>query len=92
MSTIDLAAVVHIKSDYESWEKLMLSHEDNQERVDAGKLLYGQVDEKTAIVLNFEMDQEEMARRAGNPEFAELIKNDVESHDFYVLQEMRPPS
>ena len=41
MSTIDLAAVVHIKSDYESWEKLMLSHEDNQERVDAGKLLYG---------------------------------------------------
>jgi|TARA_B100000959_G_C14580445_1_gene459732 hypothetical protein len=92
MSTIDLAAVVHIKSDYESWEKLMLSHEDNQERVDAGKLLYGQVDEKTAIVLNFEMDQEAMARRAGNPEFAELIKNDVESHDFYVLQEMRPPS
>ena len=92
MGTIDLAAVVHIKSDYESWEKLMLSHEDNQERVDAGKLLYGQVDEKTAIVLNFEMDQEAMARRAGNPEFAELIKNDVESHDFYVLQEMRPPS
>tara|TARA_B100001079_G_scaffold789_1_gene654 strand:+ start:150 stop:428 length:279 start_codon:yes stop_codon:yes gene_type:complete len=92
MSTIDLAAVVHIKSDYESWEKLMLSHEDNQERVDAGKLLYGQVDEKTAIVLNFEMDQEAMVRRAGNPEFAELIKNDVESHDFYVLQEMRPPS
>ena len=92
MSTIDLAAVVHIKSDYESWEKLMLSHEDNQERVDAGKLLYGQVDEKTAIVLNFEMDQEAMVRRAGNPEFAELIKNDVESHDFYVLQEMSPPS
>jgi len=92
MSTIDLVAVVHIKSDYESWKKLMLSHEDNQERVDAGKLLYGQVDEKTAIVLNFEMDQEAMARRAGNPEFAELIKNDVESHDFYVLQEMRPPS
>ena len=92
MSTIDLAAVVHIKSDYESWEKLMLSHEDNQERVDAGKLLYGQVDEKTAIVLNFEMDQEAMARRAGNPEFAELIKNDVESHEFYILQEMRPPS
>ena len=92
MGTIDLAAVVHIKSDYESWEKLMLSHEDNQERVDAGKLLYGQVDEKTAIVLNFEMDQEAMVRRAGNPEFAELIKNDVESHDFYVLQEMRPPS
>ena len=92
MSTIDLAAVIHIKSDYESWEKLMLSHEDNQERVDGCKLLYGQVDEKTEIVLNFEMDQEAMARRAGNPEFAELIKNDVESHDFYVLQEMRPPS
>ena len=92
MGTIDLAAVVHIKSDYESWEKLMVGHEDNQDRVDAGKLLYGQVDEKTAIVLNFGMDQEAMARRAGDPEFAKLIENDVESHEFYTLQETKPPS
>ena len=92
MAKIDLAAVVHIKSSYESWEKLMLSHEDNQDRVDAGKILYGKANDNTAILLNFGMDEEEMAGRAGNPEFAELIKNDVESHEFYILQEMRPPS
>ena len=57
----------------------------------------GLEEEKAKVVIEFavkigELDQEAMARRAGNPEFAELIKNDVESHDFYVLQEMRPPS
>lgn len=41
MGTIDLAAIVHIKSDHESWEKFMLGHEDNHDKVDAGKLFYG---------------------------------------------------
>ena len=39
MAKLNIAAIVHIKSDYESWEKLMLSHNDNKERVDAGKVL-----------------------------------------------------
>ena len=74
MAKLNIAAIVHIKSDYESWEKLMLSHNDNKERVDAGKVLYGKVNDKTAILLNLDMDEEAMAA-AGTEEFAELIKN-----------------
>ena len=91
MAKMSIAAVVHIKSDYESWEKLMLSHNDNQKRVDAGKVLYGKVNDKTAILLNLDMDEADMAA-AVTEEFAELIKNDVESHDFYVLNKMELPS
>ena len=70
----------------------MFGHEDNQNMVDVGKLLYGQVDEKTAIVLNFGMDQEAMARWAGYPVFSKLIEDNFESHEFYTLQEMKHPS
>ena len=69
----------------------MLSHNDNQKRVDAGKVLYGKVNDKTAILLNLDMDEADMVT-AGKEEFAELIKNDVESHDFYVLNKMELPS
>ena len=91
MAKMNIAAVVHIKSSYESWEKLMLSHNDNQERVDAGKVLYGKVNDKTAILLNLDMDEEDMAA-AGTEEFSDLIKNDVESHDFYIMNKMEPPA
>ena len=91
MAKMNIAAVVHIKSSYESWEKLMLSHNDNQERVDAGKVLYGKVNDKTAILLNLDMNEEDMAA-AGTEEFSDLIKNDVESHDFYIMNKMDPPA
>tara|TARA_B100001027_G_C16228773_1_gene313511 strand:- start:428 stop:703 length:276 start_codon:yes stop_codon:yes gene_type:complete len=90
MAKLNIAAIVHIKSDYESWEKLMLSHNDNQERVNAGKVLYGKVNDKTAILLNLDMDEEAMAA-AGTEEFAELIKNDVESHEFFIMNKMEQP-
>ena len=91
MAKMNIAAVVHIKSSYESWEKLMLSHNDNQERVDAGKVLYGKVNDKTAILLNLDMNEEDMAA-VGTEEFSDLIKNDVESHDFYIMNKMEPPA
>ena len=29
---------------------------------------------------------------AGTEEFSDLIKNDVESHDFYIMNKMEPPA
>ena len=48
------------------------------------------IKKQLSLAMIFDMDQ--MAARVGDPEFAKLIENDVESHDFYVLQEMKPPS
>jgi len=36
------------------------------------------------------MDEEAMAA-AGTEEFAELIKNDVESHEFFIMNKMERP-
>ena len=56
------------------------------------KLLnYGKVNDKTAILLNLDMNEEDMAA-AGTEEFSDLIKNDVESHDFYIMNKMEPPA
>jgi len=48
------------------------------------------IKKQLSLAMIFDMDQ--MAARVGDPEFAKLIENDVESHDFYVLQEMKLPS
>ena len=89
MSKVDIAVVVHIKSDCKTWEKLMLSQKGQQYKIDKGKILYGKANDKTAIVLNFGIDKKEVliAKRVKN-EFAELIKNDVESREFYLLNEV----
>ena len=89
MSKVDIAVVVHIKSDYKTWEKLMLSQEGQQDKIYKGKLLYGKANDKTAIVLNFGIDKKEvLIAKRGKNEFAELIKNDVESREFYLLNEV----
>ena len=36
MEQVNMAAIAHLKSDYEAWENLFLSHEDNQEQVNNG--------------------------------------------------------
>jgi|TARA_A100001037_G_scaffold300355_1_gene327713 hypothetical protein len=92
MPTKNIAVVVHIKSDFESWEKLMLSSLDNQDAVNSGKQIYAKVNDKKAILIRYDMDMEEMAARAGNPDFEKLIENDVERHEFYTLEELKPPS
>ena len=61
-------------------------------KYDAGNILVGKVNDKKAIVIGYDFDMDQMAARVGDPEFAKLIENDVESHDFYVLQEMKLPS
>jgi len=83
---MNMAFVIHIKTNFESWEKLFLSSYDNQKRVDEGKILYGKVDDKTAMVMNFDVDMEEIKRRRESDEFAKLIAKDVESHEVYTFQ------
>ena len=34
MSKVDIAVVVHIKSDCKTWEKLMISQEGQQDKID----------------------------------------------------------
>ena len=56
MEQVNMAAIAHLKSDYEAWENLFLSHEDNQEQVNNGNILYGKANDNTAILIMKNVD------------------------------------
>ena len=51
MEQVNMASIAHLKCDYETWENLFLSHEDNQEQVNNGNFLYGKANDNTAIII-----------------------------------------
>ena len=89
MSKVDIAVIVKIKSDYDSWEKLMLSQDGQQSKIDEGKILYGKANDNTAIVLNFGIEKEDaLIAKQGKNKFAELRKDDVESRVFFLINKL----
>ena len=74
MEKVNMAAIAHLKSDYESWENLFLSNEDNQEQVNNGNFLYGKANDNTAILIMKNVDMAAMAKRASDPEFKKMVE------------------
>ena len=74
MEQVNMAAIAHLKSDYEAWENLFLSHEDNQEQVNNGNILYGKANDNTAILIMKNVDMSAMIERASNPEFQKMVE------------------
>ena len=91
MEKVNMAAIAHLKSDYESWENLFLSNEDNQEQVNNGNFLYGKANDNTAILIMKNVDMAAMAKRASDPEFKKMVEPYIEYHEFFTLNEMKPP-
>ena len=84
MGKANLAAIAHLKCDYET-------HEDNQEQVHSGNYLYGKANDNTAIIIMKDVDMASMAERTSDPEFQKFVEPYVESHEFFILNEMEPP-
>ena len=61
MEQVNMASIAHLKCDYETWENLFLSHEDNQEQVNNGNFLYGKANDNTAILIMKNVDMASMA-------------------------------
>jgi hypothetical protein len=80
-----------LKCDYETWENLFLSNEDNQEHVNNGNFLYGKANDNTAIIIMKNVDMAAMAKRASDPEFKKMVEPYIEYHEFFTLNEMKPP-
>jgi hypothetical protein len=91
MATADLFGLVHIKSSFDSWEKLFLSNPDNRAKAEAGQFIYAKVSDQLAMVMLKGADLAEMAARMKNPEFAKMVAQDVEKHEMFTLQPMGPP-
>ena len=62
---MDAAVLVYMKEGktYEEWEELMLNLYDNKNEVANGKIVYGKANDSTAIILRFDFDPAEMAKR-----------------------------
>ena len=91
MGQVNMASIAHLKCDYETWENLFLSHEDNQEQVNNGNFLYVKANDNTAILIMKNVGMAAMAERASNLEFKKMVEPYIEYHEFFTLNEMKPP-
>ena len=85
---MNLMITAHLKQSFDSWKELFDNDSARAEFCDESKTMVGKVDDKTALIALFGVDQAKMDARLSSPEFAELVKDYVESHDIYALSEM----
>ena len=90
---MDAAILVHIKEGktYEEWEEIMLNAYDNRKEVEDGKIVYGKANDNTAIILRFDFDPEEMAKRLEDLEFMERVSEVVESREMFSISPIQRP-
>ena len=90
---MDAAILVHMKEGktYENWEDLMLNLYDNRMEVEEGKIVYGKVDDHTAIILRFDFDPAEMAKRLDDLDGMEKVSELVEKREMFSISPMQRP-
>ena len=88
---MDAAVLVHMREGktFEDWEKLMLDLYDNRKEVEAGKIVYGKADDKTAIIMRFDFDPSEMAKRLNDLDVMEMVAEVVEKREMFSLSSMQ---
>ncbi len=85
---MNLMITAHLKQSFEIWKELFDNDSARAEYCDESKTMVGKVDDKTALIALFGVDQAKMNARLSSPEFAELVEDYVERHDIYALGEM----
>lgn len=87
---MNLMITAHLKQSFDNWKELFDNDNVRAEYCDESKTMVGKVDDKTALIALFGVDQAKMNARLSSPEFAELVKDYVETHDIYTLSEIAP--
>ena len=90
---MDAAILVHIKEGktYEEWEEIMLNAYDNRKEGEDGKIVYGKVNDTTAIILRFDFDPAEMAKRLDDLDVMEKVSEGVEKREMCSISPMQRP-
>ena len=90
---MDAAILVHMKEGrtYEDWEELMLNLYDNRKEVEEGKIVYGKVNDNAAIILRFDFDPAEMAKRLEDLDVMEKVAEVVEKREMFSITPMQRP-
>jgi len=87
---MNLMMIVHLKKSFESWKELFDNDPARSEFCDESKTMVGRVDDKTALLVLFDVDQVKMKSYLTSQLFADLVKDYVEKHDAYKLEELAP--
>ena len=85
---MNLMITAHLKQSFDNWKELFDNDSARAEFCDESRTMVGKVDDKTALIVLYGVDQAKMNARLSSPEFADLVKDYVESHDVYQLSEM----
>ena len=90
---MDAAMLVHMKEGktYEDWEELMLNLYDNRKEVEEGKIVYGKADDNKAIILRFDFDPAEMAKRMEDLEVMEKVSEVVDKREMFSISPIQLP-
>ncbi len=90
---MDAAVLVYMKEGktYEEWEELMLNLYDNKKEVAEGKIVYGKANDSTAIILRFDFDPAEMAKRLQDLDVMEKVAEVVEKREMFSISPMQRP-
>jgi len=90
---MDAAMLVHMKEGktYEEWEGMMLSFYDNKKEVEEGKIVYGKVNDQTAMIFRFDFDPDEMAKRLEDLEVMEKVNAVVEKREMFSISPIQRP-
>ena len=90
---MDAAMLVHMKEGktYEEWEGMMLSFYDNKKEVEEGKIVYGKVNDQTAMIFRFDFDPDEMAKRFEDLEAMEKVNAVVERREMFSISPIQRP-
>jgi hypothetical protein len=82
---VDLMITAHLKSNYDSWKALFDGDSVRAEYCDESKTMVSRVDDKTALIVLFDVNKAKMEARISSPAFKELVKDHVDRHDLYTL-------
>ena len=85
---MNLMITAHLKQSFGSWKELFDNDSARADYCDESKTMVGKLDDKTALIALFGVDEAKMNARLSSPEFAELVKDYVEKHDIYTLGEI----
>jgi hypothetical protein len=85
---MNMMITAHLKQSFDSWKELFDNDSARAEYCDESKTMLAKVDDKTALIVLFGVDQAKMNARLSGPEFAELVEDYVEKHDVYTLGEI----
>ena len=70
---------------------LMLSFYDNKKEVEEGKIVYGKVNDQTAMIFRFDFDPDEMAKRLEDLEVMEKVNAVVEKREMFSISPIQRP-